>query len=141
MVRSDPVDDRRAVVLRFDRISQQGMFETLPQRLDDEVGGLEIHIRDPCGQQVRAAEMGLQSIVFHGARSAALDDSVEIVGLHDGILFKSLYGLYSSALLWSARAGASPREGHHEAPLNVPYYKVVYRPNFYSSPSSCEAAV
>ena len=80
VVRADPVGDRGAVVGGFRRVAVERVLQPPAERADDEVGRLEIHVGDPHRQQVAAAEVLRERVVFHRIRAAPVDGAVEVAG-------------------------------------------------------------
>lgn len=81
-----PCDDRGAVALGLDRVAEDRVAEPAAQRLDHEVGRLEIHVGDPHRQQVLPAVVRAQSVELHGAAAAPLHGFVEVV-VHGSLCF------------------------------------------------------
>ena len=82
VMRCYPVAYSRAVILRFCRVAEDRMFHSLQKRFCDEVGGFEIHVGNPHGDQIVFSEILSKSISLYCSRALALDDSVEIVVFH-----------------------------------------------------------
>jgi len=59
------------------------MVTPFPDGLQNKIGGGEIHVGDPHGQQVGGAEFFAESVVFVTVAVATVDGSVKIrVGRH-----------------------------------------------------------
>ena len=58
------------------------MLEASFHRVDDKVGGLEVHVGDPQRNQVVAAVTLLEGVVFQAVGAVTIHNLVEIVLFH-----------------------------------------------------------
>ena len=106
VVRADPVDDRRAVVRRFERIAQHGVFEPPAERVEDEVGGFEIHVGDPQGHEVPAAVGLREAVVLDTVGAVPLDPTVEVVAGRRSLRRRGAEGFFHGGMRFRSRARA-----------------------------------
>ena len=60
-------------------ISEYTMRHSLPYRIQYEVRGFEIHVRNPEGKQLIGSEKALHAVILDGVRSPAVYRFIEVV--------------------------------------------------------------
>lgn len=78
------------VFFRLDGIAENSMFQSLPDGINDELWGFEIHVSHPQRYQVVASITRLQHLVLQVARARAVYYLVEVVFhfvIHDFAFF------------------------------------------------------
>ena len=80
-----PVDNTLIIFVRGVGIAEHLVLTALTNRLDDEVGGTEVHVGYPERHQVLLPENGFQLIHFHTAGAPSVNDLIKVVVFHDFI--------------------------------------------------------
>ena len=104
-----PAPDGLKIGVRAAGIAPDALLGPGGEGVDDGLGGLEVHVRDPQGDHLVGAELLRPLVVFGGAVAAAVHHGVEII-LHRGSSF---------FLSWPGLPG----------PVFCPTIKAIYVPN------------